>query len=53
MQDTMAGNKNAGKVMRKNTPREHIIPNEKAAHDTFACVFQHASFFGGIKPEYA
>ena len=36
MQDTTAGNKNAGNVMRKKTPREHKMPNENAAHDTIA-----------------
>jgi len=36
MQDTIAGNTNAGKVMRKNTPREHSMPNENAVQDTFA-----------------
>ena len=36
MQDTTAGNKNAGKVMRKKTPRELSIPNENADHDTVA-----------------
>ena len=41
MQDTIAGNKNAGNVIRKNTPREHNIPNENAAHDTIACVRQY------------
>ena len=37
MQDTIAGNKNAGNVMRKKTPREHKMPNENAAQDTLAC----------------
>jgi len=37
MQDTIAGNTNAGNVMRKKTPREHNMPNENAAHDTLAC----------------
>jgi len=36
MQDTTAGNKNAGNVMRKNTPSEHSMPNENAAQDTVA-----------------
>jgi hypothetical protein len=36
MQDTIAGNTNAGNVMRKKTPREHNMPNENAVHDTFA-----------------
>jgi hypothetical protein len=38
MQDTIAGNKNAGNVMRKKTPSEHSMPNENAAQDTFACI---------------
>lgn len=37
MQDTTAGNKNAGNVMRKKTPSEPRMPNENAAQDTFAC----------------
>jgi len=38
MQDTTAGNKNAGNVMRKNTPKDPNTPNANADHDTIARV---------------
>jgi hypothetical protein len=36
MQNASAGNKNAGKVMRKNTPSEERMPNAKAAQENTA-----------------
>jgi len=33
MQDNIAGNKNAGNVIRKKKPREHKTPSENADQD--------------------
>lgn len=53
MQDIAAGSKNAGKVMRKKTPREANMPSADAANDTLVYITLDSISIFDLKPEFA